>query len=189
MSVEFLEASLIGDRERAAELLDAEVPPGWPDIPEILAMRRAQLVADPDLRPWLLRSMRERVEGRFIGHIGFHTGPGQDYLDEYLPGGIEFGYTVFASHRRRGYAREAALGLMNWALRSQGITRFVVSISPRNDPSQGLARSLGFVRIGRHLDEVDGEEDVLGLEITTRHELRSGRFDPVPDKEAGGRDD
>ena len=188
MSVELLEASLSRDRERAAELLDAEVPPGWPDIPEIPAMRRAQLVADPDLRPWLLRSMRERAEGRFIGHVGFHTGPGQDYLEEYLPGRIEFGYAVFASHRRRGYAREAALGLMNWALRSQGITR-VVSISPRNDPSQRLARSLGFVHIGRHLDEVDGEEDVPGLEITTRHELRSGRFHPILDEEAGGRDD
>jgi len=168
MSVEFIEASLRGDRVRASELLGAVVPPGWPDIPRILELRSAQLRSDPELQRWLLRAMCDKASRRFVGHIGFHSGPGQDYLEDYLPGGIELGYTVFESYRRRGYAREAVLGLMSWARRTHGLSRFVLSISPDNRASQSLAHSLGFVRVGRHIDDVDGEEDVLGLDVAVR---------------------
>ena len=39
--------------------------------------------------------------------------------------------------------------------------RFIVSISPLNAPSLGLAAKFGFRRIGSHLDEVDGPEDIF----------------------------
>ena len=39
----------------------------------------------------------------------------------------------------------------------------MVSIRPDNSPSLGLAAQLGFVRIGHHIDEVDGWEDVFEL--------------------------
>ena len=171
MSLQFLEATLCQDPMRASALLGAAVPSGWPDIPDVLSMRAHQLVASPELAPWLLRAMRERSTGHFVGHIGFHTAPGPDYLDAYLPGGIELGYTVFAPYRRRGYAREAVIGLIRWAHQAHGVTRFVVSVGPHNHASQRLAASLGFVPIGRHVDEADGEEDVLGLDL--------GRTDPV----------
>ena len=95
------------------------------------------------------------------GFIGFHTGPNPPYLMENGPGGIEFGFTVFESFRRQGLAREASTALMQWALKSHGITRFILSIRPDNLPSQRLAAQLGFRRIGSHMDEIDGVEDVL----------------------------
>ncbi len=52
---------------------------------------------------------------------------------------------------------------MRWARDVHGVTGFVLSISPANLPSQALAASLGFTRIGEHMDEVDGVEDVLSL--------------------------
>ena len=55
--------------------------------------------------------LRETHE--LIGHIGFHTGPNPDYLQDMAPGGIEFGYTVLEPFRRQGFAREAAEALMN----------------------------------------------------------------------------
>jgi hypothetical protein len=43
----------------------------------------------------------------------------------------------------------------------QGVADFVMTIRPDNVASQSLARGLGFVRRGFHIDEVDGVEDVL----------------------------
>ena len=84
------------------------------------------------------------------------------------PGAAEFGYTVFPPYRRRGYAREASIALMDWARQTHGVTRFIVSIRPDNVASQALAASLGFVRIGSHLDEVDGLEDILECDLSVR---------------------
>jgi hypothetical protein len=41
------------------------------------------------------------------------------------------------------------------------VTRFVVSIGPTNVASIALAQQLGFRRIGSHIDEVDGPEQIF----------------------------
>ena len=71
------------------------------------------------------------------------------------------GYFVLPGFRRQGLAEEAALGMMGWAARTRGVARFVVSISPDNAASVAMARKLGFARIGGHIDEEDGYEDIL----------------------------
>jgi RimJ/RimL family protein N-acetyltransferase len=48
---------------------------------------------------------------------------------------------------------------MAWA-RQQGVTRFVLSISPTNAPSVRIANRLGFVKIGSQMDEADGLEEI-----------------------------
>lgn len=163
MTPAFLRASLAGKPAEASSHIGLVLPDGWPDIPEILQLRLQQLEANPALQPWLLRAMALRESGELVGHIGFHTSPGAEYLRQWSPHGVEFGFSVFPQHRRKGYAREAALGLMAWARETHGVTSFVLTISPDNFPSQALAASLGFVRIGEHLDEVDGIEDILEL--------------------------
>jgi len=96
-----------------------------------------------------------------VGHIGFHAAPGAEYFRPFSPGAVEFGFTVFPDFRRQGYAREASLALMRWARQTHQVTKFVLSIRPDNAISQALAAQLGFVRVGTHLDEIDGLEDVL----------------------------
>lgn len=49
---------------------------------------------------------------------------------------------------------------MQWAYEEHQVTRFVVSIRPDNIPSRRLAGQLGFTRIGSHVDEEDGLEDI-----------------------------
>lgn len=159
MTPAFLEASLRGEREQAERLIAAIVPEQWVD--EWAQRRLEQLREDPTLQPWLLRAMVSRSESTMVGHIGFHARPGEKYLDELAPGGVEFGYTVFEKWRRRGYASEASEGLMDWAHRLHGVTRFVVSMRPTNLASLALARRLNFQRIGSHLDDEDGPEDIF----------------------------
>jgi RimJ/RimL family protein N-acetyltransferase len=160
-----LEACLAGNLVLASRLLDLTVQPDWLPEQRLMQRRLAQLCQDPTLEPWLLRAMGLRRERLMIGHIGFHTRPGPDYLRDLAPGGVEFGYSVFAAFRRQGYATEAAAALMAWAHCEHQVTRFVVSISPANTPSLRIAQHLGFRKIGMHMDEEDGPEDIFLREI------------------------
>ena len=144
-------------------LLGAQVPADWPEE-RFTQLFLTKLREDPNLAPWLARALVLRGEGRMIGHAGFHSAPAPQYLGEFLPGGVELGYTVFASERRRGYAREAVVALMEFARRTQpNLTGFVASISPDNEPSLALVRGLGFAKIGDYDDPEDGIEHVYGL--------------------------
>ena len=163
MSPDFLRASLRREIAAAERLLSARIPSEWPDIPQVLKLRLCQLDAHPTLAPWLLRAMVERNTGTMVGHIGFHTAPGAGYLEPYSPGAVEFGFGVMTAYRRRGYAREASIAMMRWAREAYEVRNFVLTISPDNLPSQALAAQLGFVRIGSHIDEEDGLEDILEL--------------------------
>ena len=165
LSPAFLEASLAGDVAAAEGLLGLTIPADWFDNAGLLQMRLDQLRQDPGLQPWLLRVMALRADKTVIGHIGCHTRPDPDYLRELAPGGVEFGYSVFPPYRRLGYATEACMGLMQWAHNEEGVDRFVLSISPKNEPSLRLAARFGFHRISSHIDEEDGPEDIYLLDI------------------------
>lgn len=166
MSREFLYASLRNDTEEVGRLIGAAVPSDWPgEIADVLRLRLSQLDSEPSLEQWLLRAMVLRDTGRMVGYIGFHTAPGPDYLKEYSPGAVEFGFGVFPDFQRRGFAREAAEALMGWARIEHGVRKFILTIRPDNEASKSLAARLGFVRIGSHIDEVDGLEDILELKI------------------------
>jgi RimJ/RimL family protein N-acetyltransferase len=160
-----LRASLEGDRAAAERLLGYAIALEWYERRGTIEMRLAQLEHDPALQPWLLRAIVLRAEGIVVGHIGFHTAPGPEYLAGIAPEGVEYGYSVYPAYRRRGYAREACRALMAWATECCGVTTFVLSIRPDNVPSQGLAAQLGFRRVGSHVDPIDGVEDILLLQV------------------------
>jgi RimJ/RimL family protein N-acetyltransferase len=162
MTPAFLRASLNREIPEAERELQAALPADWPgEIAGVLALRLKQLERNPELQPWLLRAMILRETRTMVGHIGFHTAPGPDYLEPYSPGAVEFGFTVFPAYRRRGLTREASRALMQWARESHGVQNFILTISPGNLPSQSLAAQLGFIQIGSHIDDVAGPEDVL----------------------------
>lgn len=160
MGLDFLRASLSGDRVAAEMLLGATLPSVWPDQPDILARRLAQLSADPALEEWLMRALVWEASGRVVGIGGFHGPPGGDWLRDYAPEGVEFGYTVFEEFRRQGIAYESSAALMKWARDEHGVTQFVLSMSPSNEASAGVAAKLGFQRVGEWQHEVRGLEHV-----------------------------
>ena len=166
MTPAFLRASLRGDLAEAERHIGLRLPTAWPDLQTVLALRLGQLESDPALQPWLLRAVGLRSNREMVGQIGFHSAPGAAYLEQWSPGGVEFGFAIHPAHRRKGYAREAAAALMQWARDIHGVTSFIVTIDPSNEASQALAKELGFVRVGAHVDEVDGPEDVLVLNVS-----------------------
>lgn len=161
LTPDFMRAILRHDLGEVEHLLGSPLPADWTDCERLLSLRLGQLEADPSLQPWLLRAIVRRSDRIMVGHIGFHEAPGPEHYRDISPGAAEFGFEVFEPFRRQGFAREAALALMQWASQSHGVTKFVVTIEPDNEPSQALAAKLGFVRIGSHIDEIDGVEDIL----------------------------
>ena len=157
------EASLTGDQVKAEALIGACIPPDWFTDRGILDIFQAKLQHDPLYQPWSLRAVVLRADRKMIGHAGFHTPPAPEYLEALAPGGIELGYTIYPEYRQQGYAREATQALIEWAQRTYGLTRFVLSISPDNVPSTRIALGLGFTHVGEHIDLDDGIEIVYRL--------------------------
>ncbi len=159
----FYRASLQREHAKAESLLGLTIPAEWFDERWVMQLRLKQLEVDPSLQPWLMRAIALREQHAMIGHIGFHCGPAPQYQNALAPGAVEFGYTVFAAFRRRGYAREACQALMDWARAVHRIERFIVSIRPDNVGSRMLAAHLGFEHTGSQIDEIDGTEDIYEL--------------------------
>jgi len=159
MSPALIEALLAGQRAETEAAAGFKLPDGWPDRHDerFLRLRLRQMREDAAVQPWLVRAMvsRDRERG-MLGHIGFHGPPDER-------GMAELGYTVFPPFRRRGYALEAARGMMDWALREHGVRLFRLSISPDNAPSLAMAAKMGFRQVGEQIDDEDGLELVLEL--------------------------
>lgn len=164
MDMALFDLCLAGNRTQVLACGGFEVADEWLDEADYIRKRRAQLAANSEYGPWCVRAIVLKDTNKMVGQIGFHAPPGSPDLEKTAPGGIEYGYRIYPPYRGRGYAKEAARGLMDWAI-SQGVPSFVVSIRPNNAPSQAIARGLGFVKVGEQMDEVDGLEEVFLLRV------------------------
>jgi ribosomal-protein-alanine N-acetyltransferase len=158
LSPDMISAALAGELHLTSGRERIDLPAGWAaDKRRLLQLRLAQMDRDPTTQRWLLRAIRLRRGGpEMVGHIGFHAPPDDT-------GAVEIGYTVFAQHRRRGFALEAVEAMFTWAEQEGDVRRFIASIAPDNVASLSLAGRLGFVRVGSQWDEIDGEEHVFAL--------------------------
>ena len=155
----FFEAAIRGDQAQAAQLLGVAIPAEWWPVSQHIHERMEQVRLNPALAPWLGRAIVLRTSQTMVGSIAFHMAAEPEPVRPLGPGGVEFGYTIFPPFRRQGYATEASEALMMWA-QQQGVKRFVLSISPQNQPSLRIAAHFGFVKIGEQIDEEDGLEEI-----------------------------
>ena len=117
-------------------------------------LRLEQLAADASEQPWLVRAVVASTPRQVVGSVGFHA-PSDDH------GRVEIGYDVVVSERRKGYAREGARGLLDWAWATGRARTHVASVGPHSAPSLALIRSFGFRHTGEQIDEIDGLELVF----------------------------
>ncbi len=163
LSAPLLQELVAGRRDRATTLLGADVPAWWPDEHDrrFLRLRLEQTERDKSSGEWLARGLVLREKESLVGHAGFHGPPGVNGLRK--PDAVEIGYTVFPPYRGHGYAFEAAAGLIHWAHAERGISTFIASVAPDNEPSLAIVRKLGFRHVGEQWDEEDGRELVFQL--------------------------
>lgn len=120
--------------------------------------RAPQVRRDPSTNKWFIRWMVLRDSREIVGSLSFHGPPDGR-------GMLEIGLGVHENFQRRGFGREALLGMWRWATQQSGVSVFRYTVSPDNVPSVELVRSFGFEVIGRQFDEIDGPEDIYEMSV------------------------
>jgi RimJ/RimL family protein N-acetyltransferase len=146
-----------GKRDQAQVAAGIAFPGEFPTLDELsgfLPIQLQRMETEPARRGWMARFIVIREPDRLLaGHCGFHGPPA-------TIGRAEIGYTVFTEFRGRGYAKEAATALKEWAF-GQGEHEVFASVAPANGASLAVVRALGFEQVGEQIDDVDGLELVF----------------------------
>lgn len=159
-SLRLLEAALASDSALGI-CLGAEVPTTWP--PDYLDRAALEFTVSrlreaPGEQGWWMYFvvLRGAADGRrlLIGSGGYKGPPAAD-------GTAEIGYGIVKEQRRRGYASEAAQGLLKNAFASPSVSRVIAETLPDLAPSIGVLRKSGFRFAG-----AGSEAGVIRFEIT-----------------------
>lgn len=104
----------LAEKDTLGHLLGIAIPSTWPGsdlaeaIPEFVAHMEQEAVEFA--WNWLIVHKQDLV---IVGDVGFMGGP--------LDGIAEIGYSIVPEYRNQGYATEAALYLIHWALQQREI--------------------------------------------------------------------
>src|SRR5688572_3831520 len=96
------------DASELGSLLGVTIPEGWPHFPKAMPMGYTMLKRDPSLLGWWTYLFIYPLEGTLIGSGGF-----KGRVDD--GGMVEIGYEIAPEYRERGFATEAARGLIDYA--------------------------------------------------------------------------
>jgi len=115
---------------------------GWPDtetldtLPRIL--NNLNKVAVPSgFESWMVI---HKDTNSVIGDIGFKGLPNE-------LGEVDLGYGIMTNERQKGYAKEAAFGIIDWAFKQSPVKAITASCSKENLGSQKVLTSLNFNKI------------------------------------------
>lgn len=152
------------DVPRLAALLDAQVPAAWPPplIDDTLRFTAETLALHPEQAGWWAWYFVRARDRKILGAGGLKGPP--------LPDGtVEIGYSLFEQFHRRGYATEAASGLIEWAFSHVEVSRVVAETYPELAASIRVMEKNGLTLVG------PGSEDrVIRFELTREsHEART----------------
>ena len=155
-----LAATAANDQAAARRIIGESLPEAWFDDAWVAALRLKQWAGNPAYAPWSIRAIARKDTGEIVGNVNCHHVPMPFALGGETTIAVEMGYGIFAPWRRHGYAFEALTGYMGWAA-EVGVGAIILSISPGNAASRGLAFRLGATRIGSQESQADGVQDIF----------------------------
>lgn len=146
-----LEAELRHDRAALAELLSAQIPPGWPpdlyddDACRYSLNRLRESPAPATWWTWYILLPRAQGKPNLVGVGGFKGPP--------INGMVEIGYGIVGEFQCQGYATEAAAGLVCWAGAHPEVRIVAAHTLPELTASIRVLEKNGFVRRGTPAEE------------------------------------
>lgn len=152
--------ALMGDEE-AARYVGGQQPPA------VIWRGMASLAGSWALHGFGMFSMIEKSTGEWVGR----TGP---WRPAEWPGN-EVGWGVVRSHWGKGYAMEAAIASMDFAVDKLGWTDIIHCIDPANANSQKLAQRLGSANRGQGRMPAPFNDKVIDIWGQTADEWRTNR--------------
>lgn len=75
-----------------------------------------------------------------IGDIGYKSGPNKE-------GEINLGYSILPNYQGKGFATEAAKGMVEWGLKQPGVEKVIATCSPDNPASIRVLQKAGLKQI------------------------------------------
>lgn len=166
ISTAFLRELAKPNMESARNLVEYTIPKNCSISGHSQISRRLEMIeTNPLQRPWMYRAIVRKGDNTMVGFISFHHMAPDPDIAEYTKMGTELGYTIEKEFRRMGYAKEAAIGMMEWAHQNHNVSDFILTICPSNEPSLRLAESMNFRIVGKHDDPIDGLEHVTQASI------------------------
>ena len=115
-----LAEALQKDRGRAAEILGAELPEGWPDE-ELTGLLSVIDLSAVEFAVWIAIA----------------------------DGVVELGFGIHEPYRNAGYATEAARALIGWALEQPQVDEVVSECDEANTASMRVLEKIGMERTGK----------------------------------------
>jgi ribosomal-protein-alanine N-acetyltransferase len=138
------------DRQELGNLLGVKIPDGWPHFPEALPMGYKWLKRDPALLGWWTYLFIHRAEQMLIGSGGFKGRANEN-------GMVEIGYEIAPSYRERGFATEAARGMVDYAFSHAHVRVVDAHTLPEKNASGSVLSKVGMRWMGVVHHPEDGE--------------------------------
>jgi ribosomal-protein-alanine N-acetyltransferase len=158
MPIKFIKATCSASDAATDDFL---VHPDWLQEKELAQLRYEQMQNDPEIGPWLLRAVVDKIDNQMIGHFNCHDRPNSVFLQRYHSQAVEFGYTIYKPYRRQGYAKEVVLTMMQYLQKFKLAKAVVLSAATTNMASLQMIKGLGFKEIDTVRDGVDTEKIFL----------------------------
>ncbi|RIK68895.1 MAG: N-acetyltransferase [Planctomycetota bacterium] len=169
-TVPVLRAAALENRFAMAEMLAAQVTEDWPPqfMDDACAMVADQLDREPEPGIWSMWFVLQRGPRVLVGTFGFKAPPAD--------GRVDLGYSIVASHQKRGYATEATRAMIDLAFAQDGVRTIVGETFDELVASIRVLEKCGFARCAAGVTGFSGEENVV------RYELPRERWRPAGEK-------
>ncbi len=145
--------AILKDETELASLLHVKLADDWLGFDAAQeAMRPAyeHLKAHPEILGWWTYLFVHKPDRTLIGLGGFKGPVTED-------GMVELGYAIAPGYRRRGLAREATLGMIDYAFAQTAVTRVDAHTLPERNASTGVLEKVGMRFVETVQDPQDGE--------------------------------
>lgn len=140
LSVATLSALAAGDVATARHLVGLAIPAEFAEAVDIWRYMITLVETDPLNADWLMQAVV--ADGVIVGNAGFKGTPSD--------GGVELGYRILSTYRRRGMASAAVSLLLSQASTHANINYVLARISPDNSVSIAVVTKAGFSQIDDH---------------------------------------
>jgi RimJ/RimL family protein N-acetyltransferase len=155
MTLEMVEAVILGRKADAEQLVGARMPLRWPNnelVERAFTASLDAIRAQPDVRLWGDRVLIVRApeeEARVVGSVVFHGRPDD--------GVAEIAYGVEEASQGNGFATEAVAACLAWALAEPGIEAVQAATFAWHVPSLRVIGKVGMSPVGTRDHETMGE--------------------------------
>jgi [ribosomal protein S5]-alanine N-acetyltransferase len=134
--------------EHLGARLSSSIPIGWPEFPEAIDFTLKQLDEQAEPSIWSMYFFLERESGQLVGSGGYAFPPAERVT--------EIGYEIAPEFRGKGFGTAAARELVQKAFQSGEIDAVIAHTLAAENPSMGVLKRLGFIKVAEQVDPDEG---------------------------------